>query len=161
MLGLLLELLRIAAAQTHLFEDHLHMLEETKTMCGARNLVICWANRSWTMVVAEILADLSDPRVLRKCGLMKAAEGEEAQHRRAQDRHAFVKLTVQAAAQRSWSMTTWSELPPNSWSRLLSSDQETALGALAEMQEEQEMVDAAIAIVQSVGPHPGKEAGNY
>ena len=150
--------LRIAAAQDQLFQDHLEILERTKTLEGCRSLVIDWAGRSWIMVVFRILADLSRNEILHKTGLLKRMEDEAAQTAQSNDARTFLKLTLRAASQRAWSMSVWSELPPHSWSKLLSSDADKARDALESMQEEQEVVDQVLKLSQSPGPYPSKEA---
>ncbi|CAE7239057.1 Trank1, partial [Symbiodinium sp. CCMP2456] len=147
----------LAAAQLHLLEDHLAMLDACRTIEGSRQLLINWSYRSWVLVVGDILADLSNPMVLDRAGLLRPDDRQEAGKNMQDDAATFLKLTVRAASQRTWSMLVYSDLPPNCWHRLLSSDAESAKGALQEMRMDQEIVDDALEIVRSSDGHPGKE----
>ena len=110
-------------------------------------------------MLADILSDLSVPDVLRRAGLLEAAEDEASQDELEQDTRLFLKLTIRATAQRAWSMMVWSDLPPNAWHGMLSDDPSKARESLNAMRDDQEVVDNALAIAHGAEAHPGKEAG--
>ena len=149
---------RLAAPQMRLWNQHLETLEQTKTIEGSRALLVVWAWRSWTVTVSEILADFSNADILAKTGLARRVESQQEGDELEQDGLLFLKVLVRAAAQRAWSCLTFSEIPPDSWNRILSNNHQESSYALSEMKTDAEIIQKAISIAQSSQPHPEKQA---
>ena len=151
--------LRLAFSQLRLFDEHLDVLNKTKTLEGCRNLQASWARREWAFCLSRILGDLNEASVLDKAEQVDL-ESEELQDQQVEDAKLLFKITIRAASIRGWTQSVWSELPPFSWSGLLSPQPEEARLSLNQMRAEQEAVDAAVAASQESGlfEHPERQA---
>ena len=117
----------------------MHVYNETVKFLGEKDagastiLKIQWANGHWRKHIADILAVLSMRPVFRRLQLLEKVADEAALNAKQSDAQLFLQLVTRAASQRSWSMASFSEVPPLNWNGLLSSSIVEAQSSLQKM----------------------------
>ena len=70
----------------------------------------------------------------------------------------FTKLVIRTASARTWSMATWSELPPETFCGVASSNMAEANAAFAQARADAEYVKAALQATRAAPRHAEHEA---
>ena len=107
------------------------------------SLQVAWAMREWSGTVGCILSQLSNEVALQKVGLWSTAscaDDEDSVARKRDDAEVFCRLVVAMAAQRCWSMSLYSELPPRNWAGILCDDAETLDEQLARIKRDHDVI---------------------
>ena len=120
-------------------------------------LQVGWANRHWLQCVAEVLATLFDTEAMQRLGFTTAQLGED-HVAQAEDARLFTKLVIRTASARSWSMASWSEIPPENLCDIAAQDMTEANEAFARARGDAEAVQAAMAATCAAPRHPEHEA---
>ena len=99
-------------------EEHLRIMEWTKTRADNTQMQAGFASREWASTVGATLACLSDGHALHCLGFddpsIDLLDAEVVG-----SCGTYFALLVKAASQRAWTMSSWSELPPHQWASVL------------------------------------------
>ena len=112
------------------------MLERSKTLPGIVALQAGWANRHWAIMIANILGDLNDQVAMRRLSLLFPAPDDAEATEQLDRLRIFVKVSIRTAAQRAWTLSTLSELPPDNWCGMLSTDADEANASLKKIYDD-------------------------
>lgn len=116
-------------------EEELAFVETAKDRSANILQQASWANRSWALTVGSILGQIQNPECMKQLRFDPTTRGRAT---------VFVKLLMSTAAGRSWSMLSWSEIPPLSWASLLSNDETVRAETLTRMAAVCETVELAL-----------------
>ena len=135
--------LRIYFAQRPVREEHLWMMEQTKTRQTNRQAQAALANKSFARVIHQIFQNFNSKRVLNRLQLDYIPETEEESKNQTDAANLCFSLNVAMAAHRSWSLVSQSELPPDYFIGVVDSDGAAASTCLAKMKSDCEIVENA------------------
>ena len=120
-------------------------------------LKVQWANGHWRQCIADILSVFSNEAVLNRLGLLDEPESAEEAETKESDTRLFFQLVTRTASQRSWSMASFSELPPLNFNGIVSDSVPEAQACLERVRKDSEIIrDAVSALDQH--DHPELEA---
>lgn len=136
-------ILRLYFAEHPLREAHLQVLRNTQNRTDNVEQQAGWSNKSWTLVINEILSKLSCPEVLERLRLTRAPLHASDLKVCREDASVFFELCLETCAQRAWSMASLSETQPHSWLGLCDPDLESARECFAKIQRDAVLVTKA------------------
>ena len=116
-----------------------------------------WANRGWVSCVADILARLQDESVMKRLNLHICHADDDSKAEQTSKAELLTNLIIRTAANRAWTSSVWSEIPPENWTGVLSTNQQDAQEALHRMHSDAQEVKAALAASRQAG-HPERQA---
>ena len=112
------------------------MLERSKTLPGIIALQAGWANRHWALVIADVLADLNDPVAMQRLSLTSPSLDDTEGKEQLDLASLFAKVSIRTASQRAWTLASLSELPPDNWCGMLSTDADEANASLKKIYDD-------------------------
>ena len=153
--GFFLLPVRIFYAQRALRREHLKVLDVSSQRASNLQLQAGWAAGEWSVTVSETLGVLCDQQALRRLGLSLDGSADPDMFR---DMETFLAITISAAAQRAWSVASWSEIAPHNWAQILHSSADVACEGLRRIQEDCETVCGAWEKIHTDGVEAGFDA---
>jgi hypothetical protein len=129
-------------------EEHLHLLQQTKTRQSNLQVQAGWAAGEWASCVAGTLAFLSRRDALVHLGFVDTKEETDIQPENVQT---YFTLMVEAASQRGWNMSVWSEIPPCQFASIMHEDLAVAKSGLTKLKGDAETIEDAFAVANGPG----------
>ena len=134
---------RIYFAQRPLREEHLEVLELTKSREDHIQMQAKWANKSFAAVIWDIFSALSSDYVLGRVRLLDMPDSEAEGVQQQETAEQFVSLCVSVASQRAWTMMCLADLPPSSFLGVLDDDLAAASECLARAKLDRRLIKEA------------------
>ncbi len=138
-----LHILRIYFAERPLREHHLSVLDMTKDRKENIQMQAGWANKSFAVVISQILGNLHDMEILKRCRLHEKPLEQETLKAATEDCQAFFRLCVATASQRAWTMMVHRVCQPDSWLGVLDEELELRRESFANLREDVDVITTA------------------